>query len=529
MVKKKRIKGLLIALIILAATTFFPQQTKAFDINDTINQFSTYFVPKIAAKKSEAALPKGYRSCSGLEEASSYLRERICSYDKKIKLSFALDKQPDFEELTEDLRWMTCKHTGKPTEGDYILYQTGFEYSAEIYQDGDSYLYYMTVTPIYFMTKEQEEKVTEKVSKLLKSLKLDGKTNYEKVKLIYDYIVENVSYDRESDKRDGYIAYSAYAALIEGKAVCQGYANLLYRLCLESGIDCRIVSGSCDGEGHAWNIIRIGDYYYHADATWDAVRKKYEYFLKCPDNITDHVLNKQYDNTSFFKEHVFGEKDCTPDAENVTVTFDAKGGTSPIAEKKLQSGEKLNLIPFPAKENAIFTGWYTNGGKAFKRGSRVVSSIRLIAGWEKEHDNSGLHRQLSTKNGTELSTDSTGKTTVIVFGDIESSQKTRKIITDMAKSEYAKGRFIYVDILDNGSKAGYSVANSFLQCPYSEDNASVCWNYRKELIRGVNNLTLPYVVIINAEDNIVFANAAGVKYAAFKDIVLDSLETAMAG
>ena len=53
-------------------------------------------------------------------------------------------------------------------------------------------------------------------------------------------------------------------------AVCQGYAGLLYRLCLEMGISCRMITGTGNGGAHAWNIVALDGKYYNADSTWDA-------------------------------------------------------------------------------------------------------------------------------------------------------------------------------------------------------------------------------------------------------------------
>lgn len=529
MSKMTKIKGLIISAIVLTMTVNFAVKTSAYSAADSIKDAFYAFTSIFAAGK-ESVLPEGYHDCENIEDAAKYLRKRLGEHDKNIRFNIKLNSQPDFDELTEKLRQMTCEHTGKPTEGDYILYQTGFEYAAEIFLDGDEYLYYFTVKPIYFTTKNQEAKVTAKVKEVINSLKLDGKSNYEKFKLIYDYIIENVSYDEDCDKREGYIAYSAYAALIDGRAVCQGYANLLYRLCLEVGIDCRIVSGTCDGEGHGWNIVRIGDHYYHADPTWDAIQKKYKYFLKCPENISDHVLYDEYNTDGFKKAYCFNTVDCTAENESITISFDTDGGTATIDTIKLKSGDKPSKLPLAAKKNAIFTGWYTSDGKPFSSEQGVNCSVKLIAGWDDSRDNSKLHLKLTDKNGTTISTESKGKTTVIVFGDVETSSKTRKIISDLAQSDLSNRkdiRLIYVDILDNGSKAGYSVPDEFLICPYSEDNAAVCWSYRKVLMPKISRLVLPYTLVIDRKDNIVFAAAGEIGYSKLKEVTFDSVKTAI--
>ena len=110
----------------------------------------------------------------------------------------------------------------------------------------------------------------------------EGKTDYEIIRDVYAYICEHVTYDNIHVNDASYkLAHTAYAALVNGTAVCQGYAVLLYRMLMEQGIDCRIMAGEGNGGAHAWNIAKIGQQYYYLDATWDAGTSSHtEWFLK---------------------------------------------------------------------------------------------------------------------------------------------------------------------------------------------------------------------------------------------------------
>jgi transglutaminase/protease-like cytokinesis protein 3 len=109
-----------------------------------------------------------------------------------------------------------------------------------------------------------ERTVDQRVDSLLNQLNLYNKTDYEKVRGIYDYICNNVVYDYENLEDDTYqLKYTAYAALVNGTAVCQGYALLFYRLALEAGLDARYVTGTANGDNHGWNIVEPED-----DGVW---------------------------------------------------------------------------------------------------------------------------------------------------------------------------------------------------------------------------------------------------------------------
>lgn len=82
--------------------------------------------------------------------------------------------------------------------------------------------------------------------------------------------MSNVAYGYPGGKKEPEgDAYSAYGALVLKKAVCNGYAEGMKLLCDLSGVTCKMISGTADGEKHAWNLIKLDKEWYHADLTWD--------------------------------------------------------------------------------------------------------------------------------------------------------------------------------------------------------------------------------------------------------------------
>ena len=226
---------------------------------------------------------------SDLEAAGLALKQEILKRNETITLRLITDIEPgDTQEEQEETWAALCyfvyaeaiRHNGTPTEGDYIRYEygganfTGSILSAE--QEG-YYYYEFVYAPLYFTTLAQEQELDAKVSSILASLDLNNHGDYDKMKAIYDYICSHVSYNYGSDN----IKFTAYSALINGSAVCQGYSVALYRLCLAAGIDARVVTS--ESLIHAWNIVCIdGSKYYYVDSTWDAEQYPgdYLYFLK---------------------------------------------------------------------------------------------------------------------------------------------------------------------------------------------------------------------------------------------------------
>ena len=226
------------------------------------------------------------------EDAAEYMREQLVAREETISFGY----QSSEEVTADDLKAIfeeAIEHTGVPDEGDYIAWQYGgYSVGASVKLSSGTYYLTVTYTMSYYTTYAQEQAVDEAVAEILQTLDLDGKSTYEKVTAIYEYICSNVTYDYDNLNDSSYLLkHTAYAAVINGTSVCQGYALLFYRLALEADIDARIIVGVTDeGEDHGWNIVKIGSKYYYADATWDAVRTEYEYFLKgSTDFGTDHI------------------------------------------------------------------------------------------------------------------------------------------------------------------------------------------------------------------------------------------------
>ena len=100
--------------------------------------------------------------------------------------------------------------------------------------------------------------------------------NYEKEKFVHDYILEKNVYDIDNE-----LNQSAYSAIVNGKTVCAGYSRAFQYIMNKLNITTYYVTGTSQGENHAWNIIKLGNGYYNIDLTWDDGKIiTYKYFNK---------------------------------------------------------------------------------------------------------------------------------------------------------------------------------------------------------------------------------------------------------
>ncbi|MBR0163153.1 MAG: transglutaminase domain-containing protein [Lachnospiraceae bacterium] len=181
--------------------------------------------------------------------------------------------------------WMeeALADTGAADEGDYLRYQYGgYTYNALYTQTDGRYDYTVRIEPVMYTDAAQEEAVDAEVERLMQTLPLtQGMSDEEKVRVIYDYLCANVTYDKVHRKKEhDHIDATAYAALIRHTASCQGYCTALYRLLETAGIESRIRTTSTQTETlHAFVEVMIDGTWLVLDPTYDAGQETYRYFL----------------------------------------------------------------------------------------------------------------------------------------------------------------------------------------------------------------------------------------------------------
>ncbi len=167
----------------------------------------------------------------------------------------------------------------------------------------------------YTMTAEErltastalEQQVQQMLGALTSSM-----TAFEKELALHDALCARCTYDTDTAAgndplRTAPHAFTVYGALVEGKAVCEGYARAMQYLLNRAGIEATVVSGS-DSAGHAhlWNAVRLDGDWYYLDATW---------------NDTEEIPTYTYFNLNtaeIERTHTFD--DTMPRLENTTAT-----------------------------------------------------------------------------------------------------------------------------------------------------------------------------------------------------------------
>lgn len=240
------------------------------------------------------------------EDAAAELREAMKARQREVTIGLLREvDQQSLQALIGDLVELATEHTGDPEEGDYLKFQYGsYDGSARTINVNGSMGVRLSYSFKYYDTSNQEEILGAEVRRIIKELDPESKSDYEKLKAIHELICQKVEYDQAdgSDSRR-----TAYDALVNGRAVCQGYSNALYRLLLEAGVDNRIIYGKAtESSGievpHTWNIVRLDDKYYYVDITWDDTGGTNDFFVRPRGEFEDsHKAGDEYPEDFFTK------------------------------------------------------------------------------------------------------------------------------------------------------------------------------------------------------------------------------------
>ena len=130
------------------------------------------------------------------------------------------------------------------------------------YSDSD----YCVFTPGYTYTDSEIDEIQtamEQSFQEVRALIPEDAGDYEKVRIIYTYVIDHTQYQTGEDDQ------SIAGVFWKKSAVCAGYAGAVQYLLERLDIPCIYVDGSTKGstEGHAWDIVKIGQEYYYVDAT----------------------------------------------------------------------------------------------------------------------------------------------------------------------------------------------------------------------------------------------------------------------
>jgi len=159
-----------------------------------------------------------------LQDVVAYMRAQMVNRAETVVFVYLIPVSQDFNTALDGLWELVSDHNGNPKEGDYLRgHCVKADGGASVIRSGSSWRMTWDFAITYNTTAAQEAELDARLDEVMASLNLEQLNRYEKVKAIYDYICSHVTYDNANLYDDSYtLKYSAYAALVNGTAVCQG-------------------------------------------------------------------------------------------------------------------------------------------------------------------------------------------------------------------------------------------------------------------------------------------------------------------
>ena len=241
---------------------------------------------------------------------------------------------------------------------------------------------------------------------LIESCTEEDMTVPEKELAIHDKFALSCRYDDEElNVFHSHSPHSSdpYGALVEGKAVCQGYAETYALLMDLIGVECRVVHGTNrKGNEHAWNLVCYEDSWYCVDMTWDDLdgndstgEIKHEFF-NVPDTVFyehDHrwdtsayprALGTKYSYSSLFADTLTTEEQLIS-----LVTERAEKGDRDISvishsqlEKKLMTAADISTVNYKTLrrlfESAGLKIRLVRADKTYRGNALYISFLKMI-------------------------------------------------------------------------------------------------------------------------------------------------------
>lgn len=316
----KRLLSLVMALILVLSVYPIDGHAANRDVQVGYGQMDNPLYPDLPAEHSHVSTLQpqavlGDGSYVTQDEAALLLRDAMVAREASFSINIyvpsgTLDIKNDLFPAAYEFDSAAGAYDGDYLRWSWRHVEWKYSYSGSNYTVTFSLTYYTTAT--------QETALQQSVEQALRQLDTANQTDYQKICTIYDYICTCTDYDHDALARvkaytasqEDYLIFSAYGAMLRGKAVCQGYACLLYAMCRTAGLPVRVIHNS----DHAWNIVKIGDLWYNLDVTWDGQdsENRTNYFLKGSDHFSGHTPAASFLTASFQTAYPISSDNYSP-------------------------------------------------------------------------------------------------------------------------------------------------------------------------------------------------------------------------
>ncbi len=218
-----------------------------------------------------------YDSMYTNDTATEAITVESISYDRYAYTQLNTETQTVYDQILDCILSFKEKITVSTKDSDILesayeavmadygnlFWIKGYQYNT--YTSGDAVIE-LEFAPKYTMNQTQrdayQELVDDKVQAWLADVSVSD-SDFDKAKYVFETLIENVDYNLESEENQNILSVFLYQS-----TVCQGYADAAWYLLDQLGIQSTVITGTANGESHAWNLVYLDNAYYFMDVTW---------------------------------------------------------------------------------------------------------------------------------------------------------------------------------------------------------------------------------------------------------------------
>ena len=258
MKKDKRILALVLAAAMMG-TTALPVWAQTPETADSsVVEVEGTLENIIAAREALAAQPATLAEDDNNIQAAQAMVERVANAVKNHTETAEKVNIKDLN-LDKDLVLSTLADLNARVEGGEAISKLSCYYSR------DTGL--AVAIGLEYCTAQDVAAMQVKLDQLVDQANTLCQTDLEKVFYVHEWLVQNIAYDREHLSDDVQDDHNLRGALLEGTAVCDGYAKTYALTLRKLGITGVLVTSK--DIGHAWNMVELDGNWYQVDCTWD--------------------------------------------------------------------------------------------------------------------------------------------------------------------------------------------------------------------------------------------------------------------
>ena len=258
MKKDKRILALALAAAMMG-TTALPVWAQTPETADSsVVEVEGTLENIIAAREALAAQPATLAEDGNNIQAAQTIVERVAN---AVKNHTETTEKVNIKDLNldKDLVLSTLADLNARVEGGEAISKLSCYYSR------DTGL--AVAIGLEYCTAQDVAAMQIKLDQLVDQANTLCQTDLEKVFYVHEWLVQNIAYDREHLSDDVQDDHNLRGALLEGTAVCDGYAKTYALTLRKLGITGVLVTSK--DIGHAWNMVKLDGNWYQVDCTWD--------------------------------------------------------------------------------------------------------------------------------------------------------------------------------------------------------------------------------------------------------------------